>query len=247
MLEENAKVKRKRRWHGLTVTQPELYSIWQGMRHRCYDSGRNNYKNYGGRGIRVCKSWEHDPEIFCDWALKHGYKPGLQLDRINNDGNYSPVNCRWVTPKQNARNKQNTVYLTICGITKNVSEWCEMVDISPYTVYWWVKTKGKEYAENRMVERGEIRIIDHRRKKAMFDSDYLSQANAKFKPCPFCQNGREWLKIRKVTKYNPLYRAEDKYFSIRCEACKMTFGEVEGEPVYESESDLIAAWNRRKY
>ena len=110
-----------------------------------------DYERYGGRGISVCAEW-HKAENFIKWALENGYKKWLQIDRIDNNGNYCPDNCRWVTAKQNSRNRRNTVLLTINGETKSVAEWCEIIEVSPYTVYWWVKAKGKEYAEKRLFE-----------------------------------------------------------------------------------------------
>jgi hypothetical protein len=84
--------------------------------------------------------------------LDNGYKDGLQIDRINNDGDYEPNNCRWVTPKQNSRNRRDTVNLTLNGVTKSVSEWCKTINVSQYTVYWWVRSKGVKYAEQRLSE-----------------------------------------------------------------------------------------------
>jgi len=135
--------------HGAYVRCQRLYSVWTTMIHRCEDAKREKYKDYGGRGIAVCKEW-HEPNTFMDWAFSSGYSEGLQLDRINNSGGYSPDNCRWVTPKQNSRNRRNTVFLTVHGDTKSVAEWCETIPISPNTVYWWVREKGKEYAERRL-------------------------------------------------------------------------------------------------
>lgn len=137
--------------HGACARNHALYGTWSTMIHRCEDSKRTKYRDYGERGIKVCKEW-HNPNTFIDWAENNGYAPGLQLDRINNNGDYCPNNCRWVTPKENSRNRRNTVLLTIHGKTKCVAEWCELYDVSPYTVYWWVKKKGKEYAEHRIAE-----------------------------------------------------------------------------------------------
>lgn len=136
--------------HGYSSTHPKLFGTWETMRSRCNNPARDKYKDYGGRGIKVCDEWNNSAEAFCKWALNNGYKEGLQIDRIDNNGNYEPSNCRFVTPKQNSRNRRNTVTLTINGETKCIAEWCESIKISPYTVYWWVKTKGKEYAENRL-------------------------------------------------------------------------------------------------
>lgn len=135
--------------HGAYQRNKHLYNVWTTMLHRCNDPKRKKYKDYGGRGISVCPEW-NDPNVFIDWAEQNGYEPGLQLDRIDNNGNYSPDNCRWLTPKENSRNRRNTVFLTVNGITKSVAEWCETLPISQYTVYWWVKEKGRTYAEQRL-------------------------------------------------------------------------------------------------
>ena len=138
--------------HGYSVTHPKLFLVWETMRSRCKNPHRQKYNDYGGRGISVCKEWDEDCEAFCKWALENGYKDGLQIDRIDNDGDYCPDNCRFVTPKQNSRNRRNTVFLTVGVFTKCVSEWCELLPISQFTVYWWVKKKGKKYAEDRIAE-----------------------------------------------------------------------------------------------
>ena len=138
--------------HGGYMRNKKLYSVWITMLHRCENTKRLKFKDYGKRGISVCQEW-HDANVFMDWAYENGYQEGLQIDRIDVSGNYEPSNCRWVTPKENSRNKRNTVFLTVNGETKCVAEWCEIIDVSPYTVYWWIKKKGREYAEKRMSER----------------------------------------------------------------------------------------------
>lgn len=137
--------------HGAYARHPALYGVWSTMKHRCEDEKREKYKNYGGRGIKICSAWQN-PHAFIKWSLANGYRSGLQIDRIDNNGDYSPQNCRWVTPKENSRNRRNTVLLSVNGETKSVAEWCESIKISPYTVYWWVREKGKEYAEQRLSE-----------------------------------------------------------------------------------------------
>ena len=81
-----------------------LYKIWTGIKDRCLNSNRNNFPNYGGRGITICNEWlEFIP--FRDWALSNGYAEGLQIHR-ENDGNYEPDSCRWVTLKENCRHRR---------------------------------------------------------------------------------------------------------------------------------------------
>lgn len=105
--------------HGDNKTR--LHSIWCGMRRRC----RENNKHYGARGISVCKEWEESYLSFKKWALENGYEETLSIDRIDNNGNYEPSNCRWVTQTEQCRNRRNTVYLTLDGIAKPLSQWCE--------------------------------------------------------------------------------------------------------------------------
>lgn len=137
--------------HGLYKENAALFNTWQTMKGRCENPNRLKYKDYGGRGIKVCEQW-HEASNFIRWALKNGYKHGLQIDRINNDGDYCPENCRFVTPKENSRNRRNTKRLTANGVTKTVVEWCEQVGLSQYTVYDWIRKKGIAYAEQRVSE-----------------------------------------------------------------------------------------------
>lgn len=129
-----------------------LYGVWSGMIHRCEDKKREKFKDYGGRGISVCDEW-HDPNNFIEWAELSGYEKGLQLDRIDNDGDYCPANCRWSTPKENSRHTRRTKTLTLNGVTKCVAEWCESLPISQYTIYWWLREFGEKECEKRVLER----------------------------------------------------------------------------------------------
>ena len=85
-----------------------LYQVWANMKSRCMTTTCHNYHYYGGRGITICNEWAKSFIAFKKWAMSHGYANTLQIDRINNDGDYTPDNCRWVTSQVNSQNKRNT-------------------------------------------------------------------------------------------------------------------------------------------
>jgi hypothetical protein len=84
-----------------------LYSVWNSMRQRCYNGNNKSYHNYGGRDIIVCNEWNRDFKTFYNWAYANGYRDGLQIDRIDNNGNYTPSNCRMVVSAVNQQNKRS--------------------------------------------------------------------------------------------------------------------------------------------
>ena len=88
--------------HGESETK--LYRRWKGMRERCYYTKHKSYEYYGGRGIEVCDEWKDSFVNFKEWAMRNGFKEELSIDRIDNDGNYEPSNCRWVTHKEQMNN-----------------------------------------------------------------------------------------------------------------------------------------------
>ena len=86
-----------------------IYNTYRAMKERCYNKHNIEYKNYGARGITVCDAWLKDFNAFYSWAMENGYADGLTIDRINNEGNYEPTNCQWITRSENSR-KRNKEY-----------------------------------------------------------------------------------------------------------------------------------------
>jgi len=111
-----------------------VYRIWSAMLQRCENQDHKYYKNYGGRGIAVCDEW-HDPAVFIGWALANGWQKGLQIDRIDNDGNYEPDNCRWVTWKEQAQNRRNNRFITFNGKTQCLADWSREIGITRGTLW----------------------------------------------------------------------------------------------------------------
>ena len=117
--------------HGMS--QSRIYRIWSNMKARCECKTNDAYSLYGRRGISVCKEW-HDFETFEKWAMKSGFQKGMSLDRINVNGDYSPDNCKWATPAEQANNRRNTIYLEYNGEKHTISEWAEKLGINRSTL-----------------------------------------------------------------------------------------------------------------
>lgn len=139
--------------HGMTGTK--IYEAWTHLRSRCKNSKDKNYKNYGGRGITVCKEWNKF-ENFQEWSNKHGFKDGLSIDRIDNNGNYEPSNCRWTTSKVQQNNTRHNRKLTIKGETKNFLEWCRFIKIDPKTMYYRLKNN---WSDERLLKPSKQREV----------------------------------------------------------------------------------------
>lgn len=106
-----------------------LFNIYDLMISRCYDPKNKSYPYYGGRGIRVCEEWRENKNAFFEWAVRNGYSDDLSIDRIDNNGNYCPENCRWATQIEQANNKSSNRFLTLNGETHTVCEWSRIIGI----------------------------------------------------------------------------------------------------------------------
>ena len=110
-------------------THTRLHNIWLNIKRRCYNPNFKHYSYYGGRGIVMCDEWLHDFAKFREWAVSNGYSDSLTIDRINQNGNYEPSNCRWVTRKHQQNNVRRNRLYTIDGETKTIAQWCEIYGV----------------------------------------------------------------------------------------------------------------------
>lgn len=113
-----------------------LYKTWNSMKYRCNNEKSRDYINYGGRGITICERWLTSFEFFYN-DMNKTYKKGLTLERINNNGNYEPSNCRWITNGEQSNNKRNNVLITYRGRTQNMGQWANELNLE----YWKLNYK----------------------------------------------------------------------------------------------------------
>lgn len=120
------------------LTKSKIYKVWKGIKQRCSNPKHPSYKNYGARGIRVCEEWKENFDGFYQWSIANGYIENkgnqktnlLTIDRIDNDKNYSPDNCRWVDRATQARNKRGNKIIVYKGEKHCLIEWCEILNLS---------------------------------------------------------------------------------------------------------------------
>lgn len=119
--------------HGMSHSR--LYQIWNAMKQRCSNPKAISFPRYGKRWISVCADWDASFAAFRDWALANGYSDHLTIDRIDNDGNYEPSNCRWVTNKEQQNHTSYNHLITYNGETHNVMQWSEILGLPSTTLY----------------------------------------------------------------------------------------------------------------
>lgn len=142
---EKEKIGNLNKTHGKYRTR--IYRIYQQMVSRCYKEYSTKYNDYGGRGITICPEWlgEHGFENFFEWSMKNGYAENLTIDRINNDGNYEPSNCRWATVKQQANNRRTSRYIDVDGEKMTVAMFSDMNGINSRLFVTRRLDKGYDY------------------------------------------------------------------------------------------------------
>lgn len=118
-----------------------LYNIWAAMKTRCLNKNVQHYKDYGGRGIKICDEWmEYEP--FKEWAYANGYNDSLTIDRICVNGNYEPSNCRWIPKGDQNKNQRKTLYITYHEETKPLCEWAKSLGVNYHSLYNRIKYRG---------------------------------------------------------------------------------------------------------
>jgi hypothetical protein len=120
----------------------KIYAVWRRIHQCCFEVGYQAYKNYGQRGITVCSEWRSFPK-FREWAMASGYAEGLSIDRINNDGNYEPNNCRWATAKEQSSNKRTNVYVEYNGQKITATEFARLTNTPQNTVLYRIHKSRK--------------------------------------------------------------------------------------------------------
>ena len=137
--------------HGDAKTR--LNNLYHTIKGRCYSKSHPSYKNYGGRGIKMCSEWlgEHGFENFEKWANSTGYDESAKrgdctIDRIDVNGDYEPSNCRWITNKKQCNNKRDNRYIELNGEVHSFTEWCDKYGVTTTSVYYRME-KGMSFEE----------------------------------------------------------------------------------------------------
>jgi hypothetical protein len=126
----------------MSYSKHPLYKVWQNMKNRCTNPNVHNWESYGGKGITVCIEWANDSKAFYDWAISNGYQPGLTLDRIDSDKDYTPDNCHFATKTTQARNRSKfrrsvSQYIGVCPLywKGNFSSWMSQMSVNYKKIY----------------------------------------------------------------------------------------------------------------
>lgn len=112
----------------------KLYMIHKSMKQRCYNSNQKDYKNYGGRGILICKEWLDDFMNFYNWSIQNGWISGMKIDRVDNDKGYSPNNCKWTNQKEQSNNIRRNRLIEYLGKSQTLQQWSEELNIGRNTI-----------------------------------------------------------------------------------------------------------------
>lgn len=131
--------------HGLRHTR--IYSVWGKIKGRCYNKNTPCYDRYGGRGIKMCDEWRDNPEAFAKWAYENGFDENAEygectLERINNDGDYEPGNCKWASMREQSNNRRSNRVIEHNGEKHTLAEWTRILGVSNSKLIWHLN-KGR--------------------------------------------------------------------------------------------------------
>ena len=136
--------------HGLS--NHILYSVWCNIKTRCYNPNNNAYKNYGARGIAMCPEWINNFKSFYEWAINSGWHKDLEINRINNDGNYEPLNCEWTNLICQANNKRNIKKYLWEGKYMSLTEVCRLLNIMDRFALIWNRIIVNQWDIKKAIE-----------------------------------------------------------------------------------------------
>lgn len=188
--------------------EEKLRKVWRQMKSRCDKPTDGSYYKYGGRGIRVCDAW-YDYFAFRSWSIENGYEDGLTIDRIDNEGNYEPSNCRWTDLKTQSRNTRTNRLITAFGETKTMMDWSE----DPRCVVSYAALSLRIGRRGWDDERALITPIIHNNEKATHcpqgheytpDNIYWDGPNKTWRKCATCCRirSREGYRWREAIRAN---------------------------------------------
>lgn len=133
-----------RRFQSYTWENQRIKNIFHGIKSRCYNQNDKNYRWYGGKGIKICDEWMNNPKLFEDWSVANGYSDELTIDRIDENKNYCPENCRWITLENNAKYKSTTSLITVDGETHTGQDWAKILGFGQNMINTYIREHGME-------------------------------------------------------------------------------------------------------
>lgn len=138
-----------------------IYTVWNGIKQRCYNKNSKSYKNYGGQGVSMCDEWKNDFMSFYNWAMTNGYRDDLTIDRIDVNGNYEPNNCRWVNMKTQQNNRKNNDYIEYKGEKHTLQEWTKILSINISQPVLWQRI----HKYNWSIEKAFLTPVNRRKNR----------------------------------------------------------------------------------
>lgn len=119
-----------------------IKDIFHGMKQRCYDKNEKSYRWYGAKGIKICDEWIDNPKMFEEWSIQNGYNDDLTIDRIDEDKDYSPDNCRWITGLENTKYKSTTSLINVNGEKHSGKDWARILGLGINIINNYIRKYG---------------------------------------------------------------------------------------------------------